>query len=43
MGRACGMCGEEEEKCKGCEVLWGKHEGKRPLGREDNIKIKEIE
>jgi len=32
MGRACGMCGEEE-KCIGCKVFGGKPEGKRPFGR----------
>lgn len=37
MGRACGMCGEEE-KCIGCRVLWVKPEGKRPFGKVYNIK-----
>jgi hypothetical protein len=33
----------EEEKCIGCKFLWGKPEGKGPFGREDNIKMNEIE
>ena len=39
MGRACGMCGEEE-KCIGCKVLWGKPVGKRLFGLEGRITLK---
>jgi len=39
MGRACGMCGEEE-KCIGCKVLWVKPGGKRPFGNVITLKSK---